>query len=297
MRTVMRIAWGLLSVSLLLLPTTLAQGTIDETRTADPDGSVEITNVNGSVSVSGWDRSEVQITGTLGEGTQELRFETDGDHTLVEVVLPRHAKDVEGSDLTIHLPWNSRVEISTVNADVQAENLREKLVVETVSGDVGIEGELRRVDVATVSGEVRLLAATDRVAINSVSGDIVVPRAQGRVSVQTVSSDVEIGGTGITSFEFNSVSGDLEFSGSLASAGSYGINTHSGDVDLLLPEALNAEIDINTFSGDIESEFGGKIRRRKASMGLGSSMLMTVGSGDAELSINTFSGDINIKKQ
>ncbi len=40
------------------------EGSIDRTVKADPKGEVVISNVSGAVDVQGWDRNEVQVTGT-----------------------------------------------------------------------------------------------------------------------------------------------------------------------------------------------------------------------------------------
>ena len=40
---------------------------VNERRPADPRGTVEIVNTAGRVSVAGWERPEVEVTGTLAE--------------------------------------------------------------------------------------------------------------------------------------------------------------------------------------------------------------------------------------
>jgi len=38
---------------------------VEEHRPAEPQGQVEITNVSGRIEVVGWDKPEVEVTGTL----------------------------------------------------------------------------------------------------------------------------------------------------------------------------------------------------------------------------------------
>ena len=45
---------------------TAAAEEVDRKLDAAADGSVHISNISGSVSVEGWGRNEVQVTGTLG---------------------------------------------------------------------------------------------------------------------------------------------------------------------------------------------------------------------------------------
>ena len=49
----------------------LAERVIDETVATIPDGEVSIELIAGSVTVTGWDRSEVQVTGTIGDDVEE----------------------------------------------------------------------------------------------------------------------------------------------------------------------------------------------------------------------------------
>ncbi|MBT5220507.1 MAG: hypothetical protein HOI35_16020 [Woeseia sp.] len=54
---------------------------------APEDGEVVVSNVAGSVEVSGWSRNQVEITGTLGDGVEALIFERD-DEILIKIKLP-----------------------------------------------------------------------------------------------------------------------------------------------------------------------------------------------------------------
>ena len=52
---------------------------ISRTMDADEAGDVLISNIAGSVEVSGWSQDSVEITGTLGDDVEELVFERDGN--------------------------------------------------------------------------------------------------------------------------------------------------------------------------------------------------------------------------
>ena len=57
---------ALILVTILVLPGWLvAQNTVDQKRPAASDAVVNIENMAGSVKVTGWDRAEVQVKGTL----------------------------------------------------------------------------------------------------------------------------------------------------------------------------------------------------------------------------------------
>ena len=57
--------------ALLLLPAVaLADTRIDERHNLAAGGRIELSNVAGKVTVRGWDRNDVQLTGTLSDGLQ-----------------------------------------------------------------------------------------------------------------------------------------------------------------------------------------------------------------------------------
>src|SRR5690606_10671413 len=55
----------------------LAGTPIDQTRPMDPRGRSEIENLKGRVEVRAWDRQEVKVTGTLGDGVEKFSLEGD----------------------------------------------------------------------------------------------------------------------------------------------------------------------------------------------------------------------------
>jgi len=66
-------------------PAAWAGTPINERAAADPAGQVEISNIAGSVVVTGWDRAEVEVTGELGKGAERLEFSRAGKLTRVKV--------------------------------------------------------------------------------------------------------------------------------------------------------------------------------------------------------------------
>ncbi|MET0230605.1 MAG: hypothetical protein ABW186_06715, partial [Rhodanobacteraceae bacterium] len=63
----------LASAMLLAVAGAAAAGTpINETRKADANARIDVSNIKGAVTVSGWDRNEVSISGSLGDGAKQL---------------------------------------------------------------------------------------------------------------------------------------------------------------------------------------------------------------------------------
>ena len=61
---------------------------IDRKVAADATGEVVISNVAGTIDVRGWDRNEIQVTGTMGRGVERIDVDSSNGRTVIKVVLP-----------------------------------------------------------------------------------------------------------------------------------------------------------------------------------------------------------------
>jgi len=255
-KTLLRFALPALLVALPLLASA-GQGTpLNERRDAQTGGTVSITNVSGSVTVSPWSRSEVEVTGTLGQGSERLRFEVDGADTEIEVVLPggRNTR-VKGTDLIIRVPKGSSLEIAVVSAEVELEADAD-VEVACVSGNVTLTGSATDVEIAIVSGEAKV----------SLSGRLE------RAEVATVS-------------------GDITLSAPLADDGRIEIESISGDVHVSIPDDVGAKFALETFSGKLRNEMTND--RPEGGFGPGSELSFSTG-GRARVRVQTFSGSVRL---
>lgn len=230
---------------------------VDERRAADPRGSVEIVNTSGLVTVTGWDRAEVAITGTLDEKIERLEFTTTGDRTVIRV---GQRKDSgmrwQSGDavLNVSVPRQSRLNASLTSADLVVRDLQGEQRLSTVSGDIdaelGAEGSAR-----SISGDLRLVTRPDtrRLEISSVSGDVeVTGRAGGRIDARTVSGDARFSLGTVSEAAFKTVSGDLSMTLGLEPGGRLAAESVSGDVRIDFAGALPAaRFELRSFNGDI----------------------------------------------
>src|SRR5262245_12627642 len=121
----MKLKYGLAIASLLSAPLVLAEDEIDRSLQADAKGDVDISNVAGTVNVTGWDRNEVRVTGSLGESVERLDFNVEGKRTVIKVVLKKssHWDDGGDADLSIRVPAASRLDINTVSAELTVKGV------------------------------------------------------------------------------------------------------------------------------------------------------------------------------
>ena len=132
------------AAALLAASPAIRAGTpINERAAADPAGSVEVSNVAGTVRVTGWDRNEVEVTGELGEGTEKLEFAVADKVTRIKVIMPGKSTTSRSTDLVIRVPAASRLSVNTVSADIEVQGLLGAQRLQSVSADIQHRGGRR----------------------------------------------------------------------------------------------------------------------------------------------------------
>ncbi|MEE8524235.1 MAG: DUF4097 family beta strand repeat-containing protein [Thermoanaerobaculia bacterium] len=271
-----------------------AQTEVERTVAAQADGTVKIENISGSVVVTGWDRDQVEITGTLGRDVEELQVDTSGGGVAIRVELPRRSHGGGTSaHLAVKVPRHSDLEVETVSAEITVEDVDGDLETESVSGSVRIDGRPRTVDVETVSGNVEIGAEAAEISVESVSGQVQIRGAAGRLEVESVSGRVEVTGENLLRADIESVSGTIDVDVSLAAGGDLDVSSHSGTIELRLPASTSARFEVTTFSGRIDNELGPPAR--KVSRYTPQKELeFTLGGGDGRINVESFSANVKL---
>ncbi|ALN90102.1 DUF4097 family beta strand repeat-containing protein [Lysobacter gummosus] len=298
-------AIGLLAVALGAALPAFAATPINQTRPLDPLGSVEIDNVKGLIQVRVWDRAEVKIEGSLGEGVEKLDIEGDRQQLSIKVRYPNRGSGMgflvggdksEPTELIVTVPLQAALDIDAVSASVDVTGVASReLKIDSVSGDVTVAGAPRSAEIESVSGDLSLTLNTRKISAQTVSGDLDLRgRLSGEAHLETVSGKVEMAAheSRLSKISGNSVSGDLRISAALADSGEISLETVSGDVNLSMPRSLSAVVRGQSFSGDLSAP---DVEVQRPKHGPGSSFEHRYGSGNGRIKIETFSGDASLE--
>lgn len=281
-------------LSCLLAGPALAEE-IDRTLDAAADGQVDISNISGSVTVIGWSRNKVEVTGTLGPNVEELIFERNGDKVSIKVKVPRNSRGGIDSDLSIQVPKNSSIDVGAVSADIDVTDVLGEQRLHSVSGDVKTESAGKDVMAESVSGDVEIAGdkSDSETDVSTVSGDVTLFRVSGSVSAESVSGEVIVDEGAFDRVELSTVNGELVFKAALRKGGKLSAETVNGDVDIEFVGDVSAKIDVSTFNGRIRNCFGPEAARTsKYTPGWG--LDFTAGDGDGRVDISTMNGGVNL---
>lgn len=268
---------------------------IDERNSADPNGHVHVSNTAGTVTVIGWGADEIEVTGTLGEGTRGLEFKREGRHTTIKVLYQRGSHRSESSHLVVHVPEHSELSVNGVATDIEVTGVQGVQRLETISGEITAETFASDLEAKSVSGDMVIHGHgyESLLTVSTVSGDTEISGVAGELETTTVSGDVEIEAGKITRARLRTTAGDVEISGDLVSGGRIDCESINGEITVKLTDGANLDVDIETFNGDIENCFGEKVER-KSRYGPGRLLRFSRGDGDRTVRLKSLNGEIEI---
>ena len=290
--------------TLVAAPAAFAASPINQTRPLAADGQLSVENLKGRVTVRTWDRPEVRITGSLGDGVEKFTVDGSADDLRIEVRYPKNGggwfgwgsdRSSEPTLLEISMPAKASLKVDTVSADIDVTGTGgRRLTLASVSGDVLVRGASAEIaGFESVSGDVDAEVDSRDVSAETVSGDLLLKgRVGGRVGLESVSGDVTLVADDVDRLRLETVSGDSRVSTGLAAAGSITAETVSGNLDLELPASVSARLSIETFSGGINSPVG---QVQTEEYGPGKSLEARMGGGSGSIRLESFSGNIRIR--
>jgi len=248
---------------------------LDRTVPLQPGAQVQLSNVNGGVTLEAWDRNEVRIEAekkvkagnadTARKYMSQLKIDiTQGAGGLkIDTRYPRResgffdwmfGKDVNANvTYRLHVPRRAALHVVTVNGGVSAAGTQGKARLETTNGGITVNG---------VRGDM---------VLETVNGGIDVRRSAGALKAESTNGAIDADLTGLPA--------DSELS--LAST--------NGGISIRLPRDARLSIDAGTVNGRVHSDLpieGGQPGKR--------SLKGDLNGGGGRLSAHTTNGSIEI---
>ena len=220
-------------------------------------GRVNISNINGDVHISAWDRNEVKIDAVkraynrerLSEATIDIT--NTADSVSIKTKYPERNPNFDGRN------WSRENNPASVEYTLTVPRGARIEGVSLVNGSLDIEG---------VQGEVRASLVNGKVKANDLSGE---------VNLSSVNGAIEVNAAG------------------LAESRSISLNAVNGSIVLSVPSGANAQVRASTVHGPITNDFGLSVDEGQY---VGRSLSGQIGSGGPPIRLNNVNGSISIKR-
>lgn len=236
----------------VLLTATIAAArevrTSHQTFALNADGVVSIKNVNGDITIRGWQKKEVDLKATKRGPSEnldlvEIKIDSTPDRLIIETKYPKYHRDTDVSvEYELMVPHTATLdEVGNVNGGIDISAVDRTLSVKTVNGSADIKGTKSQLEAETVNGSISVNWAD-------------FPK-QGRIEVHSVNGRLELHlpANANANLEVSSLNGSIEsdfpitiqgrflqrkMSGKIGSGGpAVELSTINGSIDILSTEA------------------------------------------------------------
>lgn len=207
------------------------------------DGAVKVFMDGGTLQVVGWDRDSVDVSGTVAS---DAKFFSGGGGSAVKMGIESNNSKPSGpSDLVLHLPARARISLRTVTADIEVTAFSGALDATSVAGRIRVNGTPAEVRAESMNGGVDMNASPAYLRIKTATGYVNWTGSSDDVGITTVSGRVVINAGTVQRARFESIDGEIRFTGGVARNANVAIDTHSGNVSLAFRKGTNAGLEVS----------------------------------------------------
>jgi DUF4097 and DUF4098 domain-containing protein YvlB len=283
---------GLAALALALASAAPAQSPVNRRVALDPDASIRVFNLTGSIKITGWNKDSLAVTGTLSRyGGKLFYFGGSGRGAKLGIEAPDGQEPDGPSHLEVFVPTRAKVWIKAATADISVTDFTGNLDIYSISGSIRVTGNPMQVYAESMDGSVEVNGTAPWIRAKTASGGITLAGGGEDVGVTSVSGAIVVQGANVTRGRFESVTGDIRYDGDISRGSSLTFESHSGVVELRLPPAVSADFNVNEFQGKIVNELTGAVARPLRDRG-GLELAFTSGKGGADVAIRNFKGAV-----
>ncbi|HUP44327.1 MAG TPA: DUF4097 family beta strand repeat-containing protein [Thermoanaerobaculia bacterium] len=232
--------------------------TFQRTLNVRPGTSFEIENVNGSITITGWDQPQVRVY-----AAKKVR----GSGDAAEQAMKALRIEVRQTDRA--------VEINTIYPKKGDLGLFDYFLGKEVNASVRYEISVPRsmnVSADTVNGALRISGVSGEIELDTTNGRIEVANCSGTVDASTTNGGIDVELVSVASGR------DMRF------------ETTNGRIKLAVPAGLAADINASTTNGSVRSDLPMVTSRMTRT-----SLRGTLNGGGPEIRLRTTNGGIDIR--
>lgn len=269
-----------------------AQTTVVRGLRLNADGAIRITNLVGSVRITGWDRDSVSLRGSIPKG--DKLFMGGGPQGMKMFIETLDDRNPQPTRLEVMVPARAKVWVKTATAEIDVSGVTGELDLYVVGGRIRVSGNPAELNAEAIDGDIQVIGSPGWLRAKSASGDVTLKGTSRDASLSTVSGGITVNGGKFERAKMETVTGPIRFSGDMEKGASLELDTHSGTVDMAIPRSTGADFEIASIAGSISNQLNFS-RPVAGRYGRGSELIMTNSSGGARVVIRSFKGAVTLR--
>ncbi|HSJ24739.1 MAG TPA: DUF4097 family beta strand repeat-containing protein [Longimicrobiales bacterium] len=263
---------------------------VDTTFAVQRGGRLDLEMFAGSAVIRTWDRDAMRVVANYSRTAQLVVRQRNGG---VSVTSERPGSFMGPVGLSVRyeitVPRSYSVSVDGMTTDVTVDGVQGTVAVENVEGAIRVTGVTGNVDVTSVSGTIAVENVRGNVRVEAINQTLTLSGIRGDVSVETINGGIRMQRMESRSVQASTVSGAVEYSGTIADGGRYYLGTHNGRITMAVPEQANATMAISTRNGQVDSAFPVRVGSTRNGR-----VTLTLGSGSANVELESFNGTVRL---
>jgi DUF4097 and DUF4098 domain-containing protein YvlB len=285
MNMLSRRAAELITVTVIMAGTLVAESKKEFRFTVGPRAGVSVINPYGSISVKPSLTNTVSITAILHSDKVEVDNNQSGNRVDIQSHLLSGADAESGRvDYEILVPADASITLHSSTGSLHAEKLH---------GDVSLEGPGAQVDVRDISDA--------HVHVKTMNGAVNLDNIKnGHVEVDSLSGEITLNSVNGSLVQVVSTSGRINYIGDFGNSGEYRLTSHSGDINATIPEWTSADVSARSVRGEVHDDIPLQPKTHTYfTLDKGRAFAGTVGrvAVSSTVVLRTFSGKIHLRKR
>lgn len=236
-----------------------------ETHALAPGGRVFLESLNGSVEVLGWDKAEVEVTGSKYASRREvmeaMKIEVvAGEGSIrIRTLRPETRNCNCGAKFVLRVPREVKLDrVETSNGSLRLEALRGEARVRTSNGSVKVNDFRGPLEATTSNGSLEIMGYEGAATLKTSNGRIRGNELKGRLDMTTSNGSIDVTvaepAAGLP-LKFATSNGSVNVTVEKWAGAGLVARTSNSSINVRLPEGVNAQLQASTSNGSINTEF------------------------------------------
>jgi hypothetical protein len=272
------------------------------THSMKPGGRLSVENMNGSIEIVGWDRNEVDISGTKYAATEDLlrRIRIDvvapGDSVYIRTVQPSGFRGNMGARYTIRVPRRTEYDrIVSSNGRIQIDDVEGNGRLRTSNGSIKALRTRGSLEVETSNGSVDLSEHTGPATIRTSNGQVRAENVRGYFEASTSNASITARLTDPEAgrpVKLNSSNGSITLTLDTLRNNDIIASTSNSSITVKLPDRVGANLKARTSNSSITTDFDVTARGETSKTRLEGA----INGGGPLLDLSTSNGSIRVQR-
>jgi hypothetical protein len=265
-----------------------------------PGAALTVTNINGSIEISGWDQSTIDITATKYAETAELLSQvkvdvaTDSSGVHIRTIAPESGN--VGVKYVIKVPRSAQLaDIRSTNGALSINEIDGPATLHTTNGAVSVVKVRGKLEIKTSNGAIHLQEVEGEAQVSTTNGAVHASAVRGPLMATTSNGAVhaDLEDTRGGPINLTTTNGGVDLKLGTVSQSSVKATTTNGGITVRMPASAGARIKAETSErSHVRSDFD----VHQEGTNSPSHLEGVVGSGGPTLELTTSQGGIRLLK-